>query len=1274
MTRGSESEKPMNQHYPPDTDRLRQEIVTNTSQHQFLSAGAGAGKTTVLVDHYYHLLADGCRPAELIAVTFTEKAAAEMKGRLRDKCRRQAQRLRRQQAAEAAHWESLLPELEAAPISTIHGLCARLLRENSLVAGLDPDFSVCDEVDARLLLEEVVGQTLLSRLGTATSADALVVGMGYERAVNSLIELIQDRVKVAGVLADPAYSTPQTLLAGWRQDALQQQREVLLNVLQNEELAAAMTYLQTTSGPPGDKLERRRQEICTILEDYELTSFCPDDLSPERCEQLLAGLQALQAIRAGNLGSGKDWEALGLDKDEMLAAQNQLIHSDGVVGQYQEQLQQIQSDSSLDPACAELTWALVAEVQAVLEAYQQAKEERSWLDFEDLMERTHDLWQKQPAALRRTSQALKQVMIDEFQDTNTLQKQVLWPLVTGQVYDPANPQPLPPDGPRLFVVGDAKQSIYRFRNADVTVVNTTRREMQPPLARDDELARNFRSTGALIEAYNRLFTAPEVMGLSPPETYEAGYAPMQAVRSNPPPGQAPLEVHLLTAEKPPAKAEGADEEEDASVTHLRELEAAWLAQWLVRLLTSGEKRVQHGRGEDAPWEPVKPGDIALLFRSLTDVRLYERALRQAGLPYYLVVGRGYFSAQEVRDVVQALRAVENGLDDIALVGALRSPLFGLSDETLYWLGQRGPGPWWWRLQQAVLKPLYAAPTPEQRQQHERLQWAAGLLEDLRQQKNRLPLPALVQTLLDRTGLTATLAAQFNGHQMISNVRKLVELAGQFETERQPAGQGSLRDFIEHLKLMITQEVREGQAPVEEEAGDSIKLITYHSAKGLQWPVVVAPDLCRQPGGGGMPPPYRFHPEKGLVVSTTYLIRPAKGSSNYWPPLGRAIAARNQAEEEAENRRLFYVAATRAQDLLLLSGVTYLNKDGALSRSLQKVPLGWLNAAWTQCLWDEEPQEPADRLWRWDGATLAPAAEPAEPGATYAPAPEADPEPAELAALPARLADLRAVLDGQQRFTATELSLYNHCPRLYELERRLGLPGAQPALGQEVTPAALSGLEFGTLVHRLLQLVGTGGQAELDRLAPPDAREVRLDPLLDKRAAAATSRLRQVVQRFLDSPLYCRLFTADSRLRSEAGLAVLLPVGATAVLIEGKIDALVETADGRLHLLDYKTGREDQAKNDQYRVQIGLYCHAVEQARGQLPASASLVYLTDNQPQVVALDVAATTREALAAAAQAITGIWQGSFPQRTGECGYCVGWQLCHPAAQTARDEVAQDE
>jgi ATP-dependent helicase/nuclease subunit A len=1266
----------MNQQYTPDTDRLRQEIVTNTSQHQFLSAGAGAGKTTVLVDHYYHLLAAGCRPAELIAVTFTEKAAAEMKGRLRDKCRRQAQRLRRQQAAEAAHWESLLPELEVAPISTIHGLCARLLRENSLVAGLDPDFSVCDEIDSQLLLEEVVSQTLLSRLGSATSADALVVGMGYERAVTSLIELIEDRVKVAGVLADPAYSSPQTLLAGWQQTALQQQREVLAGLLQNEELAAALTYLKTTSGPAGDKLELRRQEICTILEDYDLANVRPDDLSPERCEQLFAGLRKLQAIRAGNLGSGKDWEALGLDKDEMLAAQKQLIHSEGVVGQLQEQLEQTQSDSSLDPACAELTWALVAEVQAALAAYQQAKEERSWLDFEDLMERTHDLWQTQPAALRRTSQALRQVMIDEFQDTNTLQKQVLWPLVTGQVYDPANPQPLPPDGPRLFVVGDAKQSIYRFRNADVTVVNTTRREMQPPLARDDELTRNFRSTGALIAAYNRLFASAEVMGLSPSETYQAGYAPMQAVRSDPPPGQAPLEVHLLTAEKPQAKSEGAEEEEDASLTRLRELEAAWLAQWLVRLLTSGEKRVQHDRGEDAPWEPVKPGDIALLFRSLGDVRLYERALRQAGLPYYLVVGRGYFSAQEVRDVVQALRAVENGLDDIALVGALRSPLFGLSDETLYWLGQRGPGPWWWRLQQAVQEPLFPAPTPEQRQQTERLQWAAALLEDLRQQKNRLPLPGLVQTLLDRTGLTATLAAQFNGHQMISNVRKLVELAGQFETERQPDGQGSLRDFIEHLKLMITQEVREGQAPVEEEAGDSIKLITYHSAKGLQWPVVVVPDLCRKPGGGGMPTPYRFHPEQGLVVNTTYLIRPPKGSGNYWPPLGRAIAARNQAEDEAEDRRLFYVAATRAQDLLLLSGVTYLNKDGGHSRSLQKVPLGWLNAAWSQCLWDEAPQEPADRLWRWDGTTLAPSAEPADLGATYAlaKAPEANPQPAELTALPARLADLPPVLDGQQRFTATELSLYNHCPRLYELERRLGLPGGQPALGAEVTTTALSGLEFGTLVHRVLQLVGTGGQEALDRLVPPDAREVRLDPQLDKRAAAEASRLRQLVQRFLDSPLYGRLFTADSRLRSEAGLAVLLPVGATAVLIEGKIDALVETADGQLHLLDYKTGREDPAKSDQYRVQIGLYCHAVEQARGQLPASASLVYLTDNQPQVVELDVAATTREALAAAAQAITGIWQGSFPQRLGECGYCVGWQLCRPAGQTAQDEVEQDE
>lgn len=551
-------------------------------------------------------------------------------------------------------------------------------------------------------------------------------------------------------------------------------------------------------------------------------------------------------------------------------------------------------------------------------------------------------------------------------------------------------------------------------------------------------------------------------------------------------------------------------------------------------------------------------------------------------------------------------------------------------------------------------------------QRERLQRAAALLADLQQRKNRLPLAALVQELLDRTGLPAVLAGQFGGRQLVSNVRKLVALAGEFEAGRQTQGQGSLRDFIEHLKRMTTEEVREGQAPVEEEAGDSIKLITYHSAKGLQWPIVVVPDLCRRPGGG-FGAPYRWHRDLGLVAKTTRLQQGSE-DTGYWPPPGRALKTRNDAEEEAESRRLFYVAATRAQDLLLLSGVTQLTQQGAVLSEAQQGPLGWLNEALGDPLWAEGGNAPGERCWRWAGHGLEECQEAvtsAEPWQRPGPAPAtAAPD---LDRLRAQLAPIALADRGQWRFTATELSLYSHCPRLYELEVRLGLPGVTPAFTAQAEAGKLSPLELGTVVHRVLQLVGSGGRAALDEWVPEGATMLRLDTKLDKRAVAAIPRIRRQVLEFVASPLYTELFGGDTHLRSEALIAARLTVDGQPVIVEGKLDALVEDrVTGERHLLDYKTGELDVAKEAQYRVQLGLYCQAVQQATGSLPASARLLYLTRTGLKTVELDVPADTARAVEQAEAAITGLWRGEFPERAGQCDYCVGWRFCHPAAVEA--------
>jgi ATP-dependent helicase/nuclease subunit A len=1270
-----------------DSDDLRESIKSNAGQHQFLSAGAGAGKTTILVEHYLHLLGEGYKPAQIVAVTFTEKAAAEMKQRLREECRARARQPAAGDAASAASaspdvdWKALVHELEAAPISTIHGFCARLLREHALVAGLDPEFTVLDQTDAELLLEETIRQHLLTRLGSEQTARTLAVTLGYGDLVRILIALGQNRVKLEGVLADTAYQSPDELLSRRREMIHVRQVEVLGKILEHEKFAPSLQHILDTQGPEGDKLEERRRELHEIIVSHGLNECTTENLSPEQQDSLIAGLKKMRGVHAGRAGRAPEWSKANLDIAQMREAQREFAHDEGMLTQFDDDINKAIWNSKVEEESAELTFALVQELKAALEAYAAAKKQMGAVDFEDLLELTRKLWADSPETLERAGAAICHLLIDEFQDTNTLQKQVLWPLVTGQQYDPAVAPNLAETGGRcLFIVGDAKQSIYRFRGADVTVFNTTRDEMS---SQDccviHELTRNFRSNASLVEVYNRLFSHEAVMGTDEKEKWEATYVNMEIALPPLPKGQHPVEVHVIAAQSA-SSGEGSEAADSADMQELRKREARWIAGRLVKMIDDSQMQVRHKSGTEECWEPVRPGDMAILLRAMTDVHIYEQALRRVGLPYYLVVGRGFFDAQEVQDVANFLKTLENELDDVALVGALRSPMIGLSDETLYHLSRLNAPSWWARLQQVVSANAGAsgaqademsAHTDEtiqviEESQLQRIRRAYALFTELRAKKNRLSLSALVQEVVDRTGFSATLAGQFSGAQLVSNVRKLVELAGQFQSQGQALGHAGLRDFIEHITRLTMRQEREGQAPIEEESGNSIKLITYHSAKGLQWPVVVLPDLCRKPGGDK--PAYRFHPASGFAVKSFPVQAVESSAENIWPSVAAEIKEADDREEEAEKRRLFYVGATRARDLLILSAVTKLTGKGNISQDASDSPLGWVSEALNTEIWTDAGSNSADEtLWKWheEGLQLSDCLEISDEQYQPPALPTTGSVDELLPHIVGQVGPVAETLEGQLRFTATELSLYHHCPRMYELQNRLGLPGMAPVFGT-TSQAALNAMELGTVVHRVLQLVGSGGVDKLGELVPlvdtPPALPLGTD--FDRRAAEQAASIHAHVRHFVDSNLYDNLFQTDSDLRSEVGLSVLLTVGGKQVMIEGKVDALVHTADGQYHLLDYKTGQFDEAMHEQYRVQLGLYCYAVEQATGCCPATASLVYLTQSDCAAQKEDVCQIKQYALDAAERAICGIWARQFEHRTDDCSYCHQHRYCkeHPS------------
>ena len=1196
---------------PADSD-ARMRATHTLDRDLFLDAGAGCGKTRVLVDRYIRILDQepDTSPHQIIAVTFTKKAAAEMKERVRARCQ--------EFAAEHTdeRWQRVARELETAPIDTIHGLCSRLLHENAVAARVDPVFAVIEGADAQILLEETVRRTLLDRLDADTDTTAqLVAALGMGASCEALCAIIRDRSRLTPLLAPhQTLPSPDDIQSNWEAD-LPDLLELMLTLLsQRRPWQSARAALEACAGAePGEKLEQLRLHKLSLIERAQDARATV----PER-------LEALSGLQEGSVRKGKaqNWQS----EEAMLAVAEALRTFSTKSGSNYKAIAQLLDacgDQRL-PDVALLTNAAAHEALAALQAYEDAKQSMSCLDFEDLQLKVRELWRDQrgQAVLQQYRRWLRHVLVDEFQDTNDLQKDVLWPLCEA--------------GARLFVVGDAKQSIYRFRYADVTVFNRTRQAMAKAQASQVErLSVNFRSTPAITACINELFGRDEIMGSTPLSDFEARYEPVQSFREAP--HEQALELYVVNA----ACDEDEPEADDESTGDLRGAEAILLAGRIAELVADGREVFDK---QEELWRPVRYGDIGMLFRSTVDMPVYERALRMLEVPYYVVAGRGFYTRQEVRDVINCLRALENSLDEVALVGALRSPVFNLSDETLLWLRQL-PGPWWDRLQAAGSGPHEGPLSHIRADEWPRVTFAARTLADLRAVKNRMPLSRLVTRIIECTGLSATLATRFGSDQMVSNLRKLADIAG----ELQQSGGYSLRGLIDRLQGMVVREEREGLAPVEEEDSNVVKLLTIHAAKGLEWPVVIAVDLARR-DPPRRAPAFVSHPQLGVVVHGP------RQEGDRLPALTTAINWLNEAEDAAEARRVFYVACTRARDLLILSSPL---KN---SRTADGKPLGWLASALSLDL--ETPGSTPISGNGWHGSAtvvpsdeLAPRARPrrrARPLVAITP-----PDQIARGALAdladhdtvSRLVRMTSPVDEDHgsgdRFHATALAAYLDCPRRYELIHVHGVPEEMPAPPRPDPAADLTPIELGDLVHEVLRIVGTGGPERLDRaLSHGSGVDVRIP----RRVHAHLSTVGQMVEWFLGTDLYVDRVSQAARLRTE--MTVLF--AAEDVLLEGKIDALVEDSDGGRHLIDYKTGRRDPRSSSEHEFQLGLYCAGVQAVGGGRLASASVVYLDQTAPCVVALDMDRAPGEAVEQALEAVAAIRAGRFQPRDDQrCSYC---------------------
>jgi ATP-dependent exoDNAse (exonuclease V) beta subunit len=1051
------------------------EAIERRDGELFLDAGAGSGKTSVLVERFVRsVLDDEVDVAAILTITFTEKAAAEMRERIRE-------RLRELGALEEAR------DTEGAFISTIHGFCARLLRANALAAGIDPAFTVLDELEARRLADEAFDGALQSIAEDSPDGVELIAAYGAE-ALRGAIEGSYAELRSRGEAHPVLPPVDETAGAGDVEEARRQLEEAA---------AAATAELGAIQDPAG------------------------------RVVQTLANLERFDW---GRLSAGETWpgDVAGL----RLPSGNGAALSTPVCAAYRDAVDRYLriSEQRWAGRARDLLDALLA---GFGERYGELKRGASAVDFEDLELLSRDLLREDTELRDRYRARFERVMVDELQDTNAVQLELIDAVSRGN----------------LFGVGDARQSIYAFRHADVDLFERRGEEAAAAGVRAT-LRTNFRSRPEILEVVNRAFGERD-----------GGHAePLVPGRDRDELGEPRVElgeprVELLIADK------GADWSSEGPAAPWRVAEARALADRIGELIDGG----------------AAPGDVVVLLRATTDMRTYERALEERGVPTYVIGGRGYWSHPQVVDLVSYLRTLANPRDEVALYSVLASPLVDVSVDALVMLGaasrRSGRDPWWVIDDpEDLLEGLSA-------QDNERLARFASWLRSERVRAARAGVEELVERVLDRTGYDLELLALAGGQRRLANVRKLMRLGREYEAAHGP----DLRGFLELVDARAGErgrDPRDSEAPVESEALDAVRIMTIHRAKGLEFRIVCVADLGRAPWS--FAPLIRVGRDGRLGLR---LSRP--GTERPWVTLAHdEIGEQQKAAGVAEERRLFYVAMTRAQERLILSGAAKLDSDSWANGS--GAPIGWLAPAVVPDIRARVDEASGVA----DGVRFGFVTEHAEERRERAPHAPATPPQRARQPSPADVDDFKPPHAAQSHplvrsLSYTSLATYQRCGYRFYVERVLGVPGPPGRAGEGERTGSRGGTltpaERGSAVHALLERI------DFKRPLRPGAEAIAAAVPRPPSNREATE-IGALVERFGSTEL-CRRLGRATGVRREQPFAFLL--GET--MITGTLDVIAAEPAGSL-VVDYKTDRLDGADpagvvEREYRAQRLIYALA-----------------------------------------------------------------------------------
>ncbi|HZK42673.1 MAG TPA: UvrD-helicase domain-containing protein [Syntrophomonadaceae bacterium] len=1114
-----------------DEQRL---AVEKTDISICISAGAGTGKTRVLVERYWQLIELGYEIDEILAVTFTRKAAREMMERIR----------KRVDESELSpdRKRMLKDNLSTSWIGTIDSICSRIIRDYPIEADIDPYFNIADEMTIKELKDEIVRGIVLREI-EAQEAPVLeyIELFGYTRLnddIQELFNLIAQKGLDLKKIQDMTMESIEEVEANLSVLISEIEKTyALILACQSEIGEKTATYSKVSQ-----MVERRDIFMEALLNISNLKNSDEDK----------AAFDDLQALCKGNHAK---------------VAKEHFNNLRNLLDQLEGSLQDIYNKRYIT-----ILFSLTKEMR---DKFLEVKGSNNLLEYTDLVDKTIKVLKEYPEVLAHFQNQFKHIMVDEFQDTNYRQVELVETISNNYIN-------------HVFAIGDPKQSIYRFRGAQVNLFEEVNNKIGEQGGLSHKLGINFRTRENLINLINGTFAhlMQDDQGMR--------FEPLVAAR--PSPKNEHAEIHLI-------------KEDGESELGADEAEAYCIVRRIVEMVDNEEKLVYEKDGLNDVARAVKYADIALLFQKSKSMDICTAVLRDYNIPYYVVGGHGFFDTEEVNTIILFLKVINDNYDELSLVGLLRSPIFGVSDEALWYMKQQDQS-----IHQGLLN-LDNYATSLKPADYNTLQFAQHLIRYCSENKSRFSVEEIIAQVILHTSYDAFLVAQSNGEQKLANVKKLLELVKN-QTRETYDELGEFLKYVANAKAESSMD--EQQAVLDSEADNAVKLMTIHQSKGLEFPIVILPYIHQRFNLTDATDKVVFSDNMGIFLRTdpkSYL--------------------RIQAEEEEKNlvlqeyKRLFYVAQTRACDYLIFSG-SYQEKKQKDTYIVEPYKHSWLRWIFDYYQVKDQPinekfVENGIKTYLYEQGQIETI--------------KADELSTEFDAekkhnLSRYEFQLNSDYPHRQNISATRLMDYQYCPFYAYLKHSQGL-SPRLVYENEIDIKVLDPVNIGNIIHNIIEEASTLADAKsklkerLKGIDQPVSDELKLE-------------MNSMLENYYENEIIKKI-EAESELLKEVPFLARIN---KEVFVNGFIDQLW-LGEKTYGVLDLKTGKMNPNQED-YDIQLNLYRLALDKILDRQIEHKGIFYLRDGLIKDVDEQLIDFT-------------IDPTPSPKEGKKCNTCINEHICFP-------------